>query len=63
MEEKAVRWSLKVSKDTDLTLRTFLGAHRMKKAISRSHRRSRPPARTSMRHSRHQGAQRRCRAR
>jgi len=26
MEEEAVRWSIKVSKDTDLTLRTFLGA-------------------------------------
>jgi len=25
MEEEAVRWSIKVSKDTDLTLRTFLG--------------------------------------
>ena len=31
MEEEAVRWSVKVSKDTDLTLRTFLGAHGMKK--------------------------------
>ena len=31
MEEKAVRWSLKVSKDTDLTLRTFLGSQGMKK--------------------------------
>ena len=31
MEEEAVRWSIKVSKDTDLTLRTFLGAHGMKK--------------------------------
>ena len=31
MEEQAVRWSIKVSKDTDLTLRTFLGAHGMKK--------------------------------
>jgi hypothetical protein len=29
MEEEAVRWSVKVSKDTDLTLRTFLGAHGM----------------------------------
>ena len=36
MEEEAVRWSVKVSKDTDLTLRTFLGAHGMKKgALSR----------------------------
>jgi hypothetical protein len=25
MEEETVRWSIKVSKDTDLTLRTFLG--------------------------------------
>ena len=31
MEEQAVRWSIKVSKDTDLTLRTFLGAQGMKK--------------------------------
>jgi len=31
MEEQAVRWSIKVSKDTDLTLRTFLGARGMKK--------------------------------
>ncbi|HZL56387.1 MAG TPA: ribbon-helix-helix domain-containing protein [Bryobacteraceae bacterium] len=31
MEEQAVRWSVKVSKDTDLTLRTFLGSHGMKK--------------------------------
>ncbi len=31
MEEEAVRWTVKVSKDTDLTLRTFLGAHGMKK--------------------------------
>ena len=31
MEEEAVRWSVKVSKDTDLTLRTFLGAQGMKK--------------------------------
>jgi len=31
MKEEAVRWSVKVSKDTDLTLRTFLGAQGMKK--------------------------------
>lgn len=31
MEKQAVRWSLKVSKDTDLSLRTFLGAQGMKK--------------------------------
>lgn len=31
MEEQAVRWSIKVSKDTDLALRTFLGAQGMKK--------------------------------
>jgi hypothetical protein len=31
MEEQPVRWSVKVSKDTDLTLRTFLGTHGMKK--------------------------------
>ena len=30
-EEQAVRWSLKVSKDTDLSLRTFLGSQGMKK--------------------------------
>jgi hypothetical protein len=31
MEKQAVRWNLKVSKDTDLTLRTFLGSQGMKK--------------------------------
>jgi hypothetical protein len=31
MQESAVRWSLKVSKDTDLTLRTFLASQGMKK--------------------------------
>ena len=31
MEEQTVRWSIKVSKDTDLTLRTFLGSQGMKK--------------------------------
>ena len=31
MEERAVRWKIKVSKETDLTLRTFLGARGMKK--------------------------------
>ena len=31
MEEQAVRWSVKVSKDTDLTLRTFQGTQEMKK--------------------------------
>jgi hypothetical protein len=31
MQEEAVRWNIKVSKDTDLTLRTFLGSHGMKK--------------------------------
>jgi hypothetical protein len=31
MPEEAVRWSLKVSKDTDLSLRTFLGSQGMKK--------------------------------
>lgn len=29
--EEAVRWNIKVSKDTDLTLRTFLGSQGMKK--------------------------------
>jgi hypothetical protein len=29
--EEAVRWSIKVSKETDLTLRTFLGSRGMKK--------------------------------
>jgi Ribbon-helix-helix domain len=28
---EAVRWSIKVSKETDLTLRTYLGARGMKK--------------------------------
>ena len=31
MEEEAVRWNIKVSKETDLTLRTFLGAQGAKK--------------------------------
>ena len=31
MEEQPVRWSLKVSKETDLNLRTFLGSQGMKK--------------------------------
>lgn len=31
MEEQAVRWNIKVSRETDLTLRTFLGAQGMKK--------------------------------
>jgi hypothetical protein len=31
MEKQSVRWSIKVSKDTDLTLRTFLGSLGMKK--------------------------------
>lgn len=29
--EEAVRWNIKVSKETDLALRTFLGSHGMKK--------------------------------
>lgn len=29
--EEAVRWTIKVSKETDLTLRTYLGSHGMKK--------------------------------
>ena len=31
MQEEAVRWNIKVSKETDLNLRTFLGSHGMKK--------------------------------
>jgi hypothetical protein len=31
IEKQSVRWSIKVSKDTDLTLRTFLGSLGMKK--------------------------------
>ena len=31
MQEEAVRWNIKVSKQTDLTLRTFLGSQDMKK--------------------------------
>jgi ribbon-helix-helix protein len=30
-QEQAVRWNIKVSKETDLSLRTFLGAQGMKK--------------------------------
>jgi hypothetical protein len=29
--QEAVRWNVKVSKETDLTLRTFLSSHGMKK--------------------------------
>ena len=32
MQEEAVRWNIKVSKETDLTLRTFLGSQGMKKS-------------------------------
>ena len=31
MEEAAVRWNIKVSKETDLTLRTYLGSQGAKK--------------------------------
>lgn len=31
MEEEPVRWNIEVSKDTDLALRDFLGAHDMTK--------------------------------
>ncbi len=31
MQEEAVRWNIKVSKETDLTLRTYLGSRGMKK--------------------------------
>jgi hypothetical protein len=31
MQEEAVRWNIKVSKETDLSLRTFLGSQGMKK--------------------------------
>jgi hypothetical protein len=31
MQEEAVRWNIKVSKETDLTLRLFLGSQGMKK--------------------------------
>ena len=31
MQEEAVRWNIKVSKQTDLALRTFLGSQGMKK--------------------------------
>jgi Ribbon-helix-helix domain len=31
MPEQPIRWNVKVSKETDLTLRTYLGAHGMKK--------------------------------
>jgi len=32
MQAQAVRWNIKVSKETDLTLRTFLGSQGMKKS-------------------------------
>ncbi len=31
IQEEAVRWNIKVSKETDISLRTFLGSHGMKK--------------------------------
>lgn len=31
MEKQAARWNIKVSKETDLTLRTYLGSQGMKK--------------------------------
>jgi hypothetical protein len=31
VEEEAVRWNIKVSRETDLTLRTYLGTQGMKK--------------------------------
>ena len=31
IQEQPVRWNIKVSKETDLSLRTFLGARGMKK--------------------------------
>jgi hypothetical protein len=31
MQDEAVRWTVKVSKETDLTLRTYLGSRGMKK--------------------------------
>jgi hypothetical protein len=31
MQEESVRWNIKVSKETDLTLRTFLGSQGIKK--------------------------------
>jgi hypothetical protein len=31
MQDEAVRWTVKVSKETDLTLRTYLGSQGMKK--------------------------------
>jgi hypothetical protein len=31
MEKQAIRWNIKVSKETDLTLRTYLGAQGAKK--------------------------------
>jgi hypothetical protein len=31
MQDEAVRWNIKVSKETDLTLRTYLGSQGMKK--------------------------------
>jgi hypothetical protein len=31
MQEQPVRWNIKVSRETDLSLRTFLGARGMKK--------------------------------
>ena len=31
MQDEAVRWNIKVSRETDLTLRTFLGSKGMKK--------------------------------
>jgi hypothetical protein len=64
MEEEAVRSSVKVSKDTDLALRTLLGAQGMKKGdlskfIEEAVRRRMLQCTIQG----HQGAQRRCRPR
>jgi hypothetical protein len=64
MEEEAVRWSIKVSKDTDLTLRTYLGAHGMKKGdLSKFIEEAVRRRVLQCTHSGHQGSQRRCRPR
>ena len=62
MEEEAVRWNIKVSKDTDLTLRTFLGAQGMKKGdLSKFIEEAVRWRVLQSHHAGHQGAQRRCR--
>jgi hypothetical protein len=57
--EEAVRWSIKVSRETDLALRTYLGARGMKKGdLSKYIEEGRTLAHPQSYSARHQGTQR-----